>query len=78
VRNGNTISQYKNGVLESSGTIPNGSAFGSANGLWLGRVGDNPTWPGFYGYMDEIRVTKGIARYSGSSFPVPTEEFPNQ
>lgn len=50
--------------MESSGTMPAGTALGSANGLWLGRVADNPTWPGFYGYMDEIRVTKGVARYS--------------
>ena len=30
----------------------------------------------FYGYIDEIRVTNGIARYTGS-FPAPTQAFPN-
>jgi hypothetical protein len=28
-------------------------------------------------YLDELRITKGVARYSGESFPVPTAPFPN-
>ena len=31
---------------------------------------------GVQGYLDEIRVTNGVARYS-SSAPVPSAEFPN-
>lgn len=30
----------------------------------------------FLGYMDDIRITKGVARYT-SGFSVPTEAFPN-
>jgi len=28
------------------------------------------------GYLDEVRITKGIARYDGSNFTPPTAEFP--
>ena len=27
-------------------------------------------------HMDEVRITKGVARYSGASFTVPTAAFP--
>lgn len=30
----------------------------------------------FEGYIDEVRITKGVARYAGD-FTVPTEEFPD-
>jgi hypothetical protein len=30
------------------------------------------------GYMDEIRITKGVARYTGATYTVPTEAFPDQ
>jgi hypothetical protein len=31
----------------------------------------------FPGYIDSLRVTKGVARYPAKKFAVPTEEFPN-
>ena len=31
----------------------------------------------FGGYIDEVRFTKGVGRYSGSSYTVPTSAFPN-
>lgn len=33
------------------------------------------TW--FEGYIDSVRVTKGIARYTNNIFVVPSSEFPN-
>jgi hypothetical protein len=29
----------------------------------------------FYGYLDELRITKGVARYSGANAPVPIGPF---
>lgn len=36
--------------------------------------------PGIYqfkGYMNDVRLTKGVARYSGSTFALPNGPFPN-
>lgn len=49
------------------------------------KVGGDPslTFNGYLGYMDELRVTRGVARYSGDSFPdgscftVPSVPFAN-
>jgi hypothetical protein len=32
---------------------------------------------GFLGSLDEVRLTKGVARYTGASFTPPTMAFPN-
>ncbi|WEM34250.1 LamG domain-containing protein [Xanthomonas phage X1] len=31
----------------------------------------------FNGFIDSVRITKGVARYSGNSFNVPTKDFPS-
>jgi hypothetical protein len=30
------------------------------------------------GYIDEMRITKGVARYTGATLTVPTNQFPDQ
>lgn len=42
------------------------------------RVGNDfqPNRPPFSGYLDAIRITKGVCRYA-ASFTPPTQEFPN-
>lgn len=77
VREGTQLRMYRNGVNIASTSIGATTALGNNNGLFIGRVADNVSFPGFYGYMDEIRVSKGIARYS-ANFTPPTEAFPNQ
>jgi hypothetical protein len=46
---------------------------------WVPTVGSytHSSDDSFVGYIDELRVTKGVARYTGESFPVPTAPFPN-
>ena len=31
----------------------------------------------FQGYLDDIRITKGVARYTNLNYSIPTSEFPN-
>ena len=31
----------------------------------------------FQGYIDDLRITKGVARYTGSTFVLPTAQFPD-
>jgi len=42
------------------------------------RIGgrNHPSPFAWHGNLDEVRITKGVARYGGSSFTVPTAKFP--
>jgi hypothetical protein len=67
VRNGNTLNVYLNGVSQASATVT-GSYTNSSVGF---RVGDDPYSgnPSFNGYIDDLRITKGIARYTSNFTP---------
>tara|TARA_Y100000310_G_scaffold208500_1_gene209100 strand:+ start:1966 stop:3339 length:1374 start_codon:yes stop_codon:yes gene_type:complete len=76
VRNGNTGTRYLNGVADSTTlnltgvTVTllssDGPFFGNSNGEYNSRE--------FNGHLDEIRVSKGIARWT-SGFTPPTESY---
>ena len=68
VRNGSTITMYVNGT--SVGTQTSAQAFTTQADL---RIGGGITGNGndFNGYIDDLRITKGIARYT-SNFTPPT------
>lgn len=63
----------------------NGILAGSTDASWSETptslvIGDRPSDSRrFYynGYIDDVRITRGNARYSGSTITVPTAEFPN-
>lgn len=42
-----------------------------------GKIGNHPNGTGSVGRVDEIRITKGVARYT-ENFTPPTEPFPNR
>ena len=71
VRNGSTVTHYINGVAAGAGTFSNGIE-NTTDTLKVGVANDASTF--FNGYLDDIRITKGIARYTSSSFAVPTVE----
>jgi hypothetical protein len=75
VRSGNTIAGYKNGVLTGtqtlSGTIWPSTGYPAA--VASGLAGN--TSQDFNGYIDDLRITKGIARYI-STFTPPTSALP--
>ena len=71
-RSGNTLRLFLNGTQTTSATVT-GSYITSAVGL---RVGDDPntTNPAFNGYLQDVRITRGYARYT-SNFTPPTQAF---
>jgi len=72
-REGNTFRMFINGALEASGTYT-GSYNAANGGLRLGWGG----WDGadgyFAGYLQNVRITKRLARYT-ANFTPPTAEF---
>jgi hypothetical protein len=73
-RSGNTFTVYLNG--SSVSTLTSSVSFNAAT-LYIGR--DSTATPGrdFNGYIDEYRVTKGVARYT-ANFTPSTVAFPSQ
>ena len=80
VRSGNTIRLYRNGSVEATAAV-SGSIPVSTQHMGIGVLGD---YAGLYGteygtrmmgWLDEVRITKGVARYT-SAFTVPSSAFP--
>lgn len=70
-RRNNTVYLYLNGVQVASGTFA-GTVGSASTPITFGNYGAGGSY-GINGYLDEIRITKGVARYS-SNFSVPTRE----
>jgi hypothetical protein len=75
VRSSGTLVIYVNGV--SGGSVANSINI-SDTGLTIGTPNDYRDGSSTYhynGYIDDLRVTKGVARYT-SNFTPPTTAFP--
>ena len=74
VSNNGVVTMYVNGVSEASQS----STTNSANKqIYIGANFDYASYPTYLnGYIDELRITKGIARYT-TNFTPQTSEFPN-
>jgi hypothetical protein len=72
VRNGSTITIYRDGVSVGSGTSATAHNPSTTSTLIIGG-GSSSGFNNFYfnGYIDDLRVTKGYARYT-SNFTPPT------
>ena len=74
VRDGSTFALYKNGSRLTTATLtPTLGITGTAY-VGAGALNDNS----FNGYIDDLRVTKGLARYTGTTYTTPTAPFPVQ
>ena len=73
VRQSGVLYLYKNGVSIGTPTAAAGSITQST--ITVGA------WPGgssvFSGYLDDVRITSGVARYTSNFIP-PKVAFPNQ
>jgi hypothetical protein len=76
VRNGTAtgnLKSYVNGALSSTSSVAVTDNFNQTDAL---RIGLDRAGSAFMnGYMDEVRITKGIARYT-AAFTAPTAPFP--
>jgi len=72
VRSGSTVTMYLNGT--SNGTITSSYSQGTTNVTICSRYTGATEY--ITGYVDDLRITKGFARYT-SNFTAPTAAFPN-
>jgi len=74
-RQGNVLTLWKNGVAVASQPFAIPISYNAARATRFGVWDDYGSW--VEGYVDEVRITKGVARYT-TNFTAPTEAFPNQ
>jgi hypothetical protein len=70
-----SVKMYINGVVDTSATIAAATTFGAGTGLIIGNQNGFTNGRQFVGYLDDIRITKGIARYT-ANFTPPTYQLP--
>lgn len=78
VREGGVLSSYKNGSRVATRSDLGTSSINNGAVTYPPVIGGNGLGTSVLnGYIDEVRITKGIARYSGATYTVPTAAFPN-
>ena len=79
VKTGTSIKIFINGTLATTGGTTTNAAFSNFNGssreMWIGTTPSSPDGEdNFQGYIDEMRFSKGIARWT-SNFTPPTAAY---
>jgi len=68
---------YLDGVVYITTAISVPMVFDAAGAVWVGRGSSVSTWERYFpGYIDDFRITKGVARYT-SDFTPPNAAFYN-
>ena len=75
-RSGSTCYLYFDGVMESSAPYTYPLDLGRQYGMIIGRGTNVATNNVLNGFLDDIRITLGVARYT-SNFTIPSDAFPN-
>ena len=76
-RVGSTLTLYADGVANGSHTITGIQTGATTNPIYIGTKDNGTGGYGTIGYIDDLRITNGIARYRGS-FTVPASKFVNK
>jgi hypothetical protein len=76
-KSGTTVRLFINGSLDNSGTVTATPTTSTSYFFYVGTQAYDPTATTrqFAGYIDDLRITKGYARYT-ANFSVPTAPFP--
>ena len=75
--NGTTLRTFVDGTLHASAISANwGLALAPGDNFWIGARRDSSSPIYMQGHLDEVRITKGVARYT-SNFTAPTAPFPD-
>jgi hypothetical protein len=76
-RSSGTVKAFLDGVLKDSAADTNDYSVAGVNGFRLAGRGDLAAGTFFSGKLDDFRITKGVARYTGNFTP-PSAQFPDQ
>jgi hypothetical protein len=78
-RSGSTFRGFLNGTVSATTQTISGSLNNNAtwSGSIIGSMTEGGVDRGFNGFIDDLRITKGVARYT-ANFTAPTKEFPDQ
>lgn len=74
-KQGSSTRAFIDGV-QGGTTYVDATAYTTGPSVFIGNDTYTPTGFGFNGYIDELRITKGVARYT-SNFTPPTAPFPD-
>ena len=74
VRNGNSLVMYVNGTSVATYDCTGATINSGGTGLVVGRQNTNVNDFYFKGWLDELRISKGVARWT-SNFTPPTEPY---
>ena len=77
VRSGTTITLYINGVADGTITGASAALNGVGSSWFVGTAGDAIAAYNVNGYIDDVRITKGVARYT-ANFTPPTTALSTQ
>jgi hypothetical protein len=75
-RSSSTLRCFLDGVQKQAATISDTYSRGGTEGLRIGNRGDLNASCYLDAYLDDLRITKGVARYT-SNFTPPTAAFPD-
>ena len=76
-KSGNVYRLYYNGSLSGQLTITAASYVDPTSQLYVGRweMNNHPNRD-WWGTIDDLRITKGVARYTGATYTIPSIPFP--
>ena len=74
VRQSGVFTLYLDGVLKWTMSAATSQSISAKDNIYIGRSTDGAS-PDWVGYIDDLRITKGVARYT-SNFAAPSAAFP--